>query len=118
MGQGGGEAPRGVWGMRGARDSGAGLRGVRREGRPKWGRGWALRGRAERGCCGGGHGKGRDRDRDRVLGGSEGEGSSEEGAGQRLTGSRKRWERGRRQRECRQSVCVCLISYQCSSCLG
>lgn len=104
MGQGGGEAPRGVWGMRGARDSGAGRRGVRREGRPKWGRGWVLRGRAERGCCGGGHGKGRDRDR--VLGGSEGEGSSEEGAGQRLTGSRKRWERERRQRECRQSVCV------------
>lgn len=81
-----------------------GRRGVQREGRPSWEQGWALRGREERGCCGGGRGKGRDGDT--VLDGSEGAGSSEAGAGQGLTGNRKRRERGRRQRECRQSLCV------------
>lgn len=43
VGQGGGEAPRGIRGQR--REPGGaawGRRGVRREGRPRWGRGWVA----------------------------------------------------------------------------
>lgn len=99
MGQGGGEAPRGIRGTarasRARREPGRAVWGARgRAGRAGDRGGWweaRLSGDAAEGTAGG----------DSVLAGQHV--GSERGPLRRLTGSRKGWERGRKQKERRRS---------------